>query len=102
MEGAQLGVDAGELLLESMDRCDQLSRSVAWAEVAQSFIEREDDELQPVVAMPQPHLAQAISERSATARSTRPGCRRTRLSGVSDHHQAVRRSRRGTTRAPSL
>jgi len=92
VEGAQLGADAGELLLESLDRGDQVSRSVARAEAAQSLIERENDELQAVVAMPQPRLAQALSNRSAAARHIRASCRRARLNAVSDLRRAVRRN----------
>jgi hypothetical protein len=76
MEGAQLVADACELLLESMDRGDQVSRSVTWAEAAESLIERKDDELQAVTAMPQPRLAQVLSKRSAAARHIRASCRR--------------------------
>jgi hypothetical protein len=50
-------------LPEGVDRGDQVSRSVAWAEAAQSLIERDDDELQAVAAMPPPRLAQALSKR---------------------------------------
>jgi hypothetical protein len=52
VEGAQLGADAGEFLPESIDRRRQVSCSVANAEVAETLIEREDDELQAVMAVP--------------------------------------------------
>jgi hypothetical protein len=67
VEGAQLGADAGEFLLESIDRRYQVSRSVACAEVAESLIEREDGALQAVTAVAQPRLAQAVSERLVAA-----------------------------------
>ncbi len=71
MEGAQLVADACELLLEAMDCGDEVSCSVTWAEAAESLIERRADELQAVAAMPQPRLSQALSKRSAVARSIR-------------------------------
>jgi len=81
MEVAQLGADAGELSLESMDRRDQVSPSVAFAEAVEPLIEREDDELQAFAAMPQPHLAQALSKRPWRVRAS---CRSARSSAVSD------------------
>jgi hypothetical protein len=85
-----------------MDRGYQVSRSVAWAEAAESLVEREDDELQAVAAMLQPRLGQAISKRSAAARHIRASYSGARLSSVSDPHWAVRRNERRARSRPSL
>jgi hypothetical protein len=103
VEGAQLGADAGEFLLEPMDRGDQVARSGACrVKVAESLIERPDDELQAVVVVPQPRLAQAVSKRSTAVWSGGAGCRHARLSAVLAPHWAVRLNWRRTSRTPDL